>query len=137
VSAQLFNFDMEFKLGIPEMDEEHIILVNMLNEVHNFIRGGEKEKASAYFKQTLAGYVGTHFSDEESFMEKINYPQLDEHRKIHANFKQSIEATLSNFDASDEAAFRNALTDVFTWIISHIGKTDKKYATFYKVESKI
>lgn len=132
MAPALFNFDREFKLGIAEMDEEHIILVNMLNEVHEFIRGGEKEKASAYFKQTLATYVGSHFSDEEAFMRRINYPHLEDHMKIHAKFKQSIEASLSNFDGLDEAAFRNALTDVFTWIISHIGKTDKKYAEYYK-----
>jgi hemerythrin len=132
VAAQLFNFDREFKLGIPEMDDEHVILVNMLNEVHDFIRAGEKDKASAYFKQTLAAYVGTHFSDEEAYMEKIGFPQIDEHRKIHANYRQSVEESLPKIDSLDETAFRNALTDTYTWIINHIGKTDRRYAIFAK-----
>jgi hemerythrin len=132
VTTTLFNFDQEFRLGIPEMDDEHSILINMLNEVHELIRLGEKGKAAQFFKQTLAAYVETHFSDEEAFMEKIGYPQLDEHRKIHANFKQSMEETLPKIDSLDEAAFRNALTDTYTWIINHIGKTDRRYAIYAK-----
>jgi hemerythrin len=132
VATTLFNFDLEFRLGIPEMDDEHSILINMLNEVHELIRNGEKGKAAEYFKQTLAEYVDTHFSDEEAFMEKIGYPHLDEHRKIHANFKQSMEETLPKIDSLDETAFRNALTDTYTWIINHIGKTDRRYAIFAK-----
>ena len=130
MASPLFNFDQEFKLGIPEMDEEHIILVNMLNEVHELIHSGEKEKAGQYFRDTLAAYVETHFSDEETYLEKIGYPQLDDHRKIHAIFKRSMEESLPKIDTLDEAAFRSALTDVYTWIINHIGKTDRRYAVF-------
>jgi hemerythrin len=132
LASPLFNFEQEFKLGIPEMDEEHIVLVNMLNEVHEFIRTGQKVKAGQYFKDTLAAYVATHFSDEEAFMEKIGYPQLNEHRTIHANYKQSVEEILPKIDALDDAAFRSALTDTYTWIINHIGKTDRRYAIFAK-----
>lgn len=136
VAATLFNFDSEFRLGIPEMDNEHSILINMLNEVHEYIRNGEKVKAAVYFKQTLAEYVGTHFSNEEVFMEKIGYPQLDDHRKIHANYKQSVEEILPKIDALDENAFRDALTDTYIWIINHIGKTDRRYAIFAKAAGK-
>jgi hemerythrin len=132
VATTLFNFDQEFRLSIPEMDDEHSILINMLNEVHELIRHSEKGKAAEYFKQTLAAYVETHFSDEEAFMEKIGYPQLEEHRKIHANFRQSMEETLPKIDSLDDTAFRNALTDTYTWIINHIGKTDRRYAIFAK-----
>lgn len=65
-------------------------------------------------------------------MEKIGFPQLEEHRKIHANFKQPVEETLPEIDTLDDAAFRSALTDTYTWIISHIGKTDRRYAIFTK-----
>jgi hemerythrin len=136
LASPLFNFDQEFKLGIPEMDEEHIVLVNMLNEVHEFIHAGEKEKAGQFFKETLTAYVDTHFSDEEAYLEKIGYPQLDEHRKIHANFKRSMEESLPRIDTLDDAAFRSALTDVYTWIINHIGKTDRRYAVFKENSGK-
>jgi hemerythrin len=127
----LFNFETEFKLGISEIDEEHAGLVRMLNDVHDLIRGNERDKARQYFRETLAGYVGEHFSHEEAFMQKIGYPQVVEHAKIHVNFKQSMEQTLLQVDSQDETAFRAALSDTYTWIINHIGKTDRKYAVFF------
>jgi hemerythrin len=134
LTTPLFNFETEFRLGIPEIDDEHVRLVNMLNEVHELIRTNEKEKAGRYFKETLSGYVGTHFSHEEDFMEKIGFPQLEEHKKVHAIFRRSMEETLPRIDSLDDGAFRNALSDTYTWIINHIGKTDRKYANFLQAK---
>lgn len=133
---QLFNFDNEFKLGIEHIDTEHAGLVNMLNEVHNLIRANEKTKAREYFRETLSAFIGQHFAHEEAFLQEIGYPQIEEHKKIHAQFRQSMEATLSHLDSEDENAFRNGLSDVYTWIINHIGKTDRKYAAFLEDSRK-
>jgi hemerythrin len=129
--GKLFDFDKEFKLGIEPIDNEHIKLVDMLNQVHALISDGKKAEARQYFTETLSGYVIEHFSNEEKFMESIGYPAIDEHKKIHENFKNSFHDLIPSLESADEAAFRKALTDAFTWIITHIGKTDRKYAAFY------
>jgi hemerythrin-like metal-binding protein len=131
MAKELFNFDLEFKLGIEAIDNEHIKLVNMLNQVHALLSEGKKNEARIYFGQTLSAYVNEHFSNEEKFMADIGYPALDEHKKIHENFKKSFQELAPTIESFDETAFRKALSDTFTWIISHIGKTDKKYVTFF------
>ncbi len=131
MTKKLFDFDLEFKLGIEAIDNEHIKLVDMLNQTHALLSEGKKDEARVYFGQTLSEYVNEHFTNEEKFMESIGYPGLDEHKKIHENFKKSFQELAPTIDSFDEAAFRKALSDAFTWIISHIGKTDKKYVTFY------
>jgi hemerythrin len=133
---QLFNFDNEFKLGIEQIDKEHAGLVNMLNEVHILIRENEKAKARDFFRDTLSAFIEQHFAHEEAFLQDIGYPQLEEHKKIHAQFRQSMEATLSHLDSEDDTVFRNGLTDVYTWIINHIGKTDRKYAAYLEASRK-
>ena len=131
MAKKLFDFDAEFKLGIDEVDNEHIKLVDMLNTVHELLNMGKRNEAQQYFNQTLASYVDEHFSNEEKFMESFDYPALDEHRRIHENFKRSFRDQQPLIAAYDDAAFRKALSDAFVWIISHIGKTDRKYADFY------
>lgn len=131
MSVKLFDFQNEFKLGIDDIDSEHEKLVNMLNEVHALLSAGERDKARAYFNETLSLYVNEHFAHEEAFMAAIGYAQLDEHKKIHENFKASFEALKPDIALADDTAFRSALMDTFTWIINHIGRTDKKYAKFY------
>jgi hemerythrin len=128
---KIFDFDAEFKLGIEGVDNEHVKLVDMLNEVHNLIGEGRREEARTYFHETLTAYVDEHFANEEKFMESIGYPALDEHKKVHENFKKSFSELRPLIESLDESAFRKALSDAFTWILAHIGKTDKKYAAFY------
>jgi hemerythrin len=130
MAKKLFDFDKEFRLGIDVIDTVHVKLVDMLNEVHSLLSEGKKEEARRYFAVTLSSYVNEHFANEEKFMESIGYPQIAEHKKIHENYKKSFQELIPQIESIDETAFRNALSDSFTWIISHIGKTDRKYANF-------
>ena len=134
MANEIFNFEAEFKLGIDEVDNEHIKLVEMLNAVHALIREGKKDEARVYFSETLSAYVVEHFANEEAFMERMGYPELEDHKKIHENFKKSFSELLPKIESFDDRSFRMALTDAFTWIISHIGKTDKKYAKYYEAQ---
>lgn len=136
MAKKLFDFDKEFRLGIEAVDNEHIKLVDMLNEVHLLLSDGKRDEARRYFNETLSGYVQEHFADEEQFMESIGFPYLAEHRKIHEDFKNSFHALQPLIESSDPAAFRKALNETFTWIIAHIGKTDRRYATFYLSKDK-
>ncbi len=131
MSKPLFDFEAEFRIGIESVDNEHVKLVDMLNQVHALLSEGKKDDARRYFSETLSSYVNEHFANEEQFMESIAFPGLDEHKKIHENFRQSFKNLLPLIETYDDAAFRSALTDAFTWIISHIGRTDKRYARHY------
>ncbi len=132
----LFDFEAEFKLDIEQVDREHITLVNMLNQVYTLLRETKSAEARQLFSQTLSAYVYEHFSNEEKFMEQIGFPMLNDHKKIHANFFKSFHELLPSIESGDDAAFRRALNDTFTWIISHIGGTDRKYADFYHSQSR-
>ncbi len=131
MNKKMFDFDKEFKLGIEMIDNEHLKLVEMLNQVYALLSEGQKDAARQYFTETLSSYVNEHFANEERFMESFAYPGLEEHKKIHENFKKTFQELVPQIASAEEAAFRKALTDAFTWIITHIGKTDKRYAKVY------
>src|SRR5512137_1899276 len=124
MNKKMFDFDKEFKLGIEVIDNEHIKLVDMLNQVYALLSEGQKDAARQYFTETLSSYVNEHFANEEKFMESFGYTGLEEHKKIHENFKKTFQDLVPQIASADETAFRKALTDAFTWIITHIGKTD-------------
>lgn len=136
MAKDVFNFEAEFKLGIESVDQEHMKLVNMLNDVHRLVNEGKKNEAIEYFSLTLARYVSEHFAHEEAYMRQIGFPQVEEHAKIHENFKKSFMQSLPKLATYDDAAFRAALSDAFTWIINHIGRTDRKYAQFLMEKAK-
>ncbi len=131
MTKKLFDFDAEFRLGIEAVDHEHVRLIDLLNEVHALLSEGKRGEARRVFGETLADYITVHFANEEKFMESIAFPKLEDHRKIHENFKRSFQALKPQIEQADDEAFRKALSDAFSWIITHIGKTDRKYAAHY------
>ena len=135
MAEKISDYDAEFKLGVHSVDSEHAILVDMLNQVHVLLDEGKREQARQFFAESLSRYVVEHFANEEKFMERIRFPFIDEHKKIHENFKKSFQVLQPLIESYDESAFRRALGDAFTWIIAHIGKTDKKYAIYYLAQN--
>jgi hemerythrin len=76
-------------------------------------------------------------SEEEKFMGKIGYPELDHHRKVHDMFRREIYNLAPYMEKGDPKAFREALSYVWGWLYNHIAKTDKKYGIYAKEKGLI
>ena len=66
------------------MDDEHKILVNKINTLAEDIESN-KPKVIISSYQDLLSYTREHFSHEESYLQKIQYPDFAIHKKIHEN----------------------------------------------------
>ena len=47
MTQKLFDFEEEFKFGIDEVDNEHIILVNMLNRTQELLNQSKRDCAGS------------------------------------------------------------------------------------------
>jgi hemerythrin-like metal-binding protein len=130
MAKAIFNFDEEFRLDIEEIDNQHIQLVSMLNDVYELLNNGQKDQARIMFTSTLSDYVIKHFSDEEKFMISIGYPAFTDHKRIHDNFKNDFNKLKPSLEAADVAAFRKALADAFSWTLTTSGRQTKSMPSF-------
>ncbi|MGE3759716.1 MAG: bacteriohemerythrin [Pseudobdellovibrionaceae bacterium] len=123
-----------YALGVPDMDGEHKILIEKINNLVSGINEGlTLSNLKPYFAD-LAGYTKEHFSDEEKFMASIAYPQLATHKVIHRNLLEKVSAFGARFDdgsldTSELVAFLN------DWLIKHILGVDMQYASYHKTGS--
>ncbi|NPB07057.1 MAG: hemerythrin family protein [Aquificae bacterium] len=122
----------ELELGIPEIDEQHRRLVEMLNEFYRELEEGHKHEAARRFFEELEQYVNEHFTYEEAFMRKIGFPELERHRKTHELFKKLVKEELKRYESGDEKALREAVALALSWLYTHITRTDRKYAEYLK-----
>ncbi len=116
------------------MDRQHRTLVDMINKVHDLLAEGKTEEAMAFFKREVTLYVERHFSDEERFMREIGYPDLENHKKAHDQFRKLMLSLLAKMEGNVKE-FRTGLALVLGWLYSHIMKVDKKYGEFYRGRS--
>jgi len=67
-TTDLIQWSDQFSVNIQEIDEQHKVLVDLLNQLHNAIREHHGRATSREILNRLAEYTRTHFLLEESLM---------------------------------------------------------------------
>ena len=76
--------------------------------------------------QELREYTIKHFTDEEAYMESIDYPALFIQKAQHKSFVEKLEELdHMNLDEDQDKIIEDLLTFLTDWLINHIMKVDK------------
>lgn len=127
-----------YDIGVEKIDCQHRQLLAKLNE---FFDACSKQQGKEQIEETLKflkEYTLEHFSNEEDLMADIDFPELTEHRKTHAEFVQTVlelEETLKTKGPSVLSTIKlnRTLTD---WLLNHINKCDKLIGEYMATRNK-
>ena len=127
-----FSWSNLYQLNVALMDEEHRTLIDKMNAFLLCLNSNNLAQITDLFND-LAGFTVKHFKDEEEYMESINYPDLDNHKKIH---KDLIEKVLNYKEGLAKGKLNKQVISNFlkNWLALHIVGQDKKYAHFSRVK---
>ena len=84
------EWSLDLATGVDEIDKQHKELfqrINNLLEACNHGKGKEEVKKVIWF---LEDYVITHFSEEERYMGKYDYPEYSGHKRQHLEFMENF-----------------------------------------------
>jgi len=122
----------ELSVGIPELDEQHRRLIDLLNEFYDAIERGDDEQGIRKLVEGLEEYTVFHFCAEEEFLIEINYPDLENHQKAHQILISEVRSAQARYQNGDRKAIRELSAFTLAWLYSHILKVDKKYGDYCK-----
>lgn len=122
----------EFDIKIGIIDQQHKLLVELINELYDELTRTKDRAAISKTLNKLGIYTATHFAREEDFLEKYDYPELDEHIQEHEYFEDMLNQYESEFNSGKQELTANILNFLGDWLIKHINGTDKKYSTFLR-----
>ena len=80
-----------------EIDSQHKMIFNLVNEVIEVDRLHPKSDYFAMILSKLTDYGMEHFKEEEKLMQILNYPKYIEHRKEHLNYVYQVAMFNLNF----------------------------------------
>ena len=128
----LFDWTEKFMLGIPEIDEQHKKIVDLINNLSDLRNKGTDNEGLDELINELISYTKTHLSYEENLLKQHEYPEFASHKSNHEQLtKQAVDIQkryfLGNSGLSVEIAI--LLND---WLAEHILVEDKKYAPYLK-----
>ena len=119
-------------VGVNSIDNQHKKLFDMANQL---FEAGKNNKTKEFISELLSfldDYTRKHFHDEEAYMKSINYPGLDDQKKLHADFIAALVKLKKEYDESggNIIVILNANQMVVDWLLKHISIEDKKIGTY-------
>jgi hemerythrin-like metal-binding protein len=122
----------EYSIGTPYIDAKHKKFINTINMLVDVLNNEESHESFFSIYHRLAFYAENHFVEEERFFAQNNCPNLEEHRKSHINFVQSLIKFQKQYEEKREEMFPEFFQYLKNWLINHIQSYDRCAAEHLK-----
>lgn len=130
--ALLWTKNLE--VGVDLIDQQH---KKWFEKADQLFEAGKSGKSKEYIVQMfdfLDEYTRTHFKDEESYMQSINYPELTTQKQMHEGFIKKLKELRSEYEKGgvNITVILNSNQFILDWLTKHISQADKKIGEFTK-----
>lgn len=126
-SEKLIEWSDKLSVGIQEIDEQHKVLVDLLNQLHQAILHHHGAEATAQIMDKLCEYTNIHFTVEESILRILDYPDYEEHKEHHEQLLAQVQELRKKMDSEDHSISFELLHFLKKWLTIHILEEDNAY----------
>ena len=120
----------EYNINDFKIDKEHQKLFTIAREAMNISKLKDDEKVTDKLKDIITklfDYVGTHFTNEQKYMESVDYPELENHKFLHKNMLMMLTTLISELNKMELKDIEKSLFNfIEEYFIRHIVLEDKK-----------
>ena len=124
----------DLSVGVNHIDDQHKVWFEKANEL---FEAGKEKRAKEYINTLidfLDDYTKQHFRDEEAYMQRINYPEIEAQKRAHASFINDLAKLKNDYNdaGGNIVVIINANKMVIDWLKNHIRNMDKKIGDYVK-----
>lgn len=132
------EFNEKLVTGNELIDSQHKELIDKINELVRSCETNAELSVAVRMLNYLADYTDFHFTAEEKLQEEIGYPGIEEHKKQHREFVQTIEdlhEMLVEEEGPSDAFAKKVNEKVIDWLYRHIQGFDRSVAEYKNLRS--
>ena len=116
----------QYETGHPVIDHDHQGIVDIINRLDPLI-GSDSNAEVGQILCDLTDYVLVHFGHEETLMQRVRYPLLEEHRLSHCRFFASMTRFIYGFETGQTGLSREIQEFLANWLVEHESSEDKTF----------
>lgn len=118
----------DLETGIAFVDQDHKMLVTLLNQVHDTMGDLEEQATLGSVLNSLTEYTRYHFAREEKLQDVAGYPGLAEHQEKHRKLAATVEDVRSRYAADPKSvSAEEMMAFLQSWLLEHIMRQDMAY----------
>ena len=126
---ELMHWKSEYSVGVTELDDQHIELMNQINELisHSI---EDLAEGKQFFEKTIITVIeraAIHFETEEDLLQKTEYEVFEDHKREHEELMAKMESMKQELKKAESVKDLYILTVNFKeWFMSHILLYDRE-----------
>jgi hemerythrin len=125
--VRFIEWSNELSVGIEEIDAQHKVLVDLLNQIHEAIQQRQGTEATSQIIERLGEYTRIHFAVEESLMRILHYPDYERHKEEHDRLIDQLNGFRTKLESGKGSISFELAHFLKVWLTKHIMETDKRY----------
>ncbi|SCA57342.1 hypothetical protein MTBPR1_50098 [Candidatus Terasakiella magnetica] len=127
----ILQWDDAFLLGEPSLDQQHKVLVQLINELSTAMDTSAQEGPDSDFVLAeLASHLYAHMDYEEQLFEDRGFSELLSHKLLHEKYRQIFHDLYLAFKDEDRPDKIQVLQKMVEWVENHIAKEDAKFKPY-------
>lgn len=126
-------FDARYLVGIEQVDREHQKLFQLADKIYDCLAVDAIVPMSE-IRAAIAELIDstkTHFANEELLMGSTDYPDLEEHRELHAYLISRIEDFETSVELGEQITPVDAYEFLCDWLGDHIQSKDRNFGAYF------
>jgi len=133
----LIEWREEFEIGIPSVDYEHRMLIELINELHSKLAGVVAKESVPAFLGEIHTRISAHFALEERAMRELKYGNYAEHKTDHELLLDEIRDIMDAYEADAYAGYERELSgELQSWFGGHFRDQDAPLHAFLEQRGK-
>lgn len=134
---QVFAWSPDFATGVPIIDDQHRVLIGMLNDASAKLSDLSPVEDYARIVTGLISYAGYHFQTEERLIvehgyDKARAAEADKHLMQHKAFAAKVSEVQAGLKAGQRIAKAALVGFLVDWLTDHILDTDKQLGAYIR-----
>ena len=137
-NTDMVVWDEKYATGIELIDSQHKELFSLTNELFRACMSDDETLKSVFIETMgrMVEYVRCHFGAEQQILQRINYPDYQEHKKQHDKLIRDILDAANAHSKGDRLVANQFVRTMRDWILSHIAFTDRLYVAYIADQKK-
>ena len=132
MDVALVEWSQKLEFGLPMIDSQHKQLFDL---AATFAGNGDQIRVMKTLVM-LCDYVKVHFRAEEEMLAALDYPDLEAHKLLHAEFRGLLLKLLDNARQMTLDEIANEVQYlIYGWFSNHILQVDVAYVSWVRSQS--
>ena len=129
--VKFIEWSSALSVGIEEIDAQHKVLVDLLNQVHEAIQQRHGVEVTNKIVERLGEYTRIHFAVEESLMRILHYPEYERHKDEHDRLIEQLNGLRAKIEEGKNSISFELAHFLKVWLTKHIMESDMRYSPYF------